>query len=59
MRYLKFSDLRERGIVPNRTTLARWQRNLGFPIGFLIGPNSRVFPEREVLAWLAKRARAK
>ena len=58
MKQLSFADLQERNIVTNRVTLKRWQDQLGFPRGFLIGPNSRRFPEDEVQAWLAARAAA-
>ncbi len=56
--YLTFADLKARGIVPNRTTLLRWQRSVGLPLGFLIGPNRRVWPEDEIDAWIAERERA-
>ena len=56
MKYLRFSDLVERGIVRNRVTLGRWIKNNGFPTGFLLGPNSRAWPEDSVNAWLEERA---
>lgn len=56
MKYLRFSDLVERGIVRNRVTLGRWQKLHGFPLGVLIGPNSRAWPEDEIQAWLASRS---
>jgi predicted DNA-binding transcriptional regulator AlpA len=56
MKYLRFSDLVARGIVRNRVTLSRWQRDHGFPAGVLLGPNSRAWPESEIEAWLAARA---
>lgn len=55
MNYLTFADLVARGIVSNRTTLMRWQRDQGFPTGQLNGPNSRRFSEDEILNWLASR----
>ena len=55
---LRFRHLKERGIVDNRTTLGRWIKRHGFPPGILIGPNSRAWPEEEIEAWLAERARA-
>ncbi len=59
-RILRYPDLKSAGIVGNRATLYRWIRDLGFPQGFLIGPNSRGWPEDEVLDWLEKRhARAR
>ncbi len=56
MKYLRFSDLAERGIVRNRATLSRWIQELGFPRGVLLGPNTRAWTEEEVEAWLAVRA---
>ncbi len=56
-RLLTFNELKERGIVPNRTTLMRWQKTIDFPPGFMIGPNRRVWTEEEIDAWLAERAR--
>lgn len=55
MKYLRYRDLVERGIVRNRATLGRWIRHQGFPAGVLLGPNSRAWPETEVDAWLARR----
>ena len=52
----RFKDLKERGIVPNRPTMKRWEEKLDFPRGYLLGPNYRVRTEEEILAWLAKRA---
>jgi predicted DNA-binding transcriptional regulator AlpA len=55
MRYLRFRDLQKMGVVANRVTLGRWIESNGFPPGVLLGPNSRAWPEEEVLAWLASR----
>ena len=55
IRYLRFEDLRDAGIVRNRPTLYRWMNELGFPRGILLGPNSRAWPEEEVLRWLSTR----
>jgi hypothetical protein len=57
--YLRFGDLVERGIVNNRVTLSNWIRELGFPKGLLIGPNTRVWLEEEVENWLAHRPAGK
>ncbi len=57
MKYLRFSDLVERGIVRNRVTLGRWIKLHGFPAGIKLGPNSRAWPVNQVDAWLAARAR--
>ncbi len=56
--YLRFEDLRQRGIVGNRVTLGNWIRDHGFPAGLLAGPNSRLWPEDEVEQWLASRPTA-
>jgi hypothetical protein len=47
-----------RGIVRNRVTLQNWIEKSGFPPGRMIGPNSRAWPEDEVIAWLASRPSA-
>jgi hypothetical protein len=52
---LRFSHLKARGIVGNRMTLSRWIETEGFPPGVLLGPNTRVWVEDEVDAWLASR----
>ena len=57
-KYLRYADLHDRGIVNNRVTLANWIKNEGFPPGILAGPNSRLWPEEEVEAWLESRPTA-
>jgi predicted DNA-binding transcriptional regulator AlpA len=52
---LRFADLKARGIVRNWPTLARWIHDQGFPQGKLIGPNTRVWTEDEIAAWLDNR----
>jgi predicted DNA-binding transcriptional regulator AlpA len=52
---LRFGDLKARRIVSNYPTLKRWQEREGFPRGFLLGPNTRVWREAEIEAWLAAR----
>lgn len=54
--YYRFPDLVARGIVSNRTTLARWIKQYGFPQGVLLGPNSRAWPVEEIETWLRARA---
>ena len=56
--WLRFADLKARGIVRNRVTLSRWIQNLDFPPGYMIGMNTRAWPEPEIEAWLAERMRA-
>jgi predicted DNA-binding transcriptional regulator AlpA len=55
---LRFIDLLTLGVVTNRVTLNNWIRDRDFPRGTLIGPNTRVWDEAEVTAWLASRPTA-
>ena len=50
---LRYVDLVTLGVVRNRVTLANWIRDRGFPPGARIGPNTRVWDEGEIEAWLA------
>jgi hypothetical protein len=52
---LRFADLKAAGIVSNRVTLKRWQQQLGFPLGRLIGPNTREWTPDEIADWRAHR----
>jgi predicted DNA-binding transcriptional regulator AlpA len=52
---LRFRDLKDRKIVFNHVTLGRWIAHEGFPPGVLLGPNTRVWHEADVEAWLASR----
>jgi predicted DNA-binding transcriptional regulator AlpA len=54
-RQLRYRDLEERGLFNNRVTLALWIRDHGFPRGRLVGPNTRLWDEADVAAWLANR----
>ena len=54
-----FSDLRKRGVVPNRSTLSRWQERLGFPRPVKLGKRKAGFIRDEVDAWLARRIAAR
>ena len=56
MKYLRFSDLVDRGIVTNRVTLSRWVKLHNFPAGILLGPNTRAWDEKSISDWLATRA---
>jgi hypothetical protein len=53
--WLRFSDLKARGIVGNWQTLTRWIEQEGFPAGVMLGPNTRAWSEAEVQAWLDAR----
>jgi len=55
VKFLRFNDLVERGIVSNRPCLHLWIKNYGFPRGVLLGPNTRAWREDEIEAWLASR----
>ncbi len=48
--YLRFNDLKARGVVPNRTTLARWIAAGLFPPPIHLGPNSIAWPADEIAA---------
>lgn len=54
-KWLTYRDLKERGIFNSRMTLSRAVETLGFPRGRLITPNSRKWPEDEVVSWIACR----
>ena len=53
--YLSFDDLKARGIVNNRMTLARWIETQNFPAATRLGPNSVRWRASRVEKWLAER----
>jgi predicted DNA-binding transcriptional regulator AlpA len=53
--YLRFVDLKARGLVRNWATLQNWIDNYDFPPGRLISPIARAWTDTEVDAWVAKR----
>jgi hypothetical protein len=53
--WLRFADLKARGIVGNWVTLKRWIETQGFPRGQMLGPNTRAWAEQEIEEWLASR----
>ena len=55
MTLLRFRDLKDRRIVGNHVTLKRWIEREGFPPGRMLGPNTRVWRESEIDAWLDSR----
>lgn len=59
MRLYRYPDLVAKKILTNRVTLARWQRDNGFPQSIRLGPNSIAFSADEVDAWVLLRAGAK
>ena len=54
-RYIRFADLKKKGIVNIRCTLRRWIMNEGFPTPTYLGPNSAAFQEDQVEAWIKSR----
>jgi hypothetical protein len=56
--YLRFADLKARGVVANWATLQGRIKKFGFPPGRLIGPNARAWTEAEVEAWIARQPTA-
>jgi len=56
--YLRFADLKARGIVNNWPSLKNRIKKFGFPCGRLIGPNTRAWTEEEVERWIAARPTA-
>lgn len=55
---LRFSDLKQRNIIRNWVTLRNWIDHEGFPPGRMAGPNTRIWDEPEVAAWLQSRPSA-
>jgi hypothetical protein len=59
MGWLRFRDLKARGIVNSRQALKKLQEDYGFPLGRLIGENTRAWHEEsELNPWLASRPTA-
>lgn len=52
---LRFNDLQSRGIARNREQLRNLVRDHGFPAGFMMTPNARVYDAAEVEAWIDAR----
>ena len=57
MRFYRFSDLVERGIVRSRTGVTRLQRDHDFPMTVKLGPNTAAWPADEVDSWCQARPR--
>ncbi len=53
MAYRRYSHLVECGLVANRATLRNLILKNGFPPGRLIGPNTRVWSDEELDAYVA------
>jgi Prophage CP4-57 regulatory protein (AlpA) len=58
MKFLRFADLRDRGIVNSWPMLRRRIERDGFPPGRMLGPNTRAWSEQEIERWLASRPTA-
>lgn len=54
-RLLRFSDLKEHGIVSSWPQLKRLQTLHGFPLGRMLSPNIRAWTEREIEEWYTSR----
>lgn len=54
-RLLRFADLKAAGIVKNWPQVKRLVERDGFPAGFLLSANTRVWDEADVAAWVQKR----
>ena len=53
--WLSYDDLRARGVVANRTTLARWIDKHGFPKPVALGPNTKRWRKSWIDAWERER----
>jgi hypothetical protein len=53
--YCRFNDLNENNIVKSHTQLRHLQVHENFPLGRLIGPNTRVWSVSEINKWLEGR----
>ena len=54
-KFMRFADLKARGIVGNWMTLRRWIEREGFPPRVKLGPNTRAWAEGEIEQWLESR----
>jgi hypothetical protein len=57
MKLVRYKQLHEEGIIPDRMALARKIENEGFPKPIAMGPNTLCWDYDEVLAWIAGRPR--
>ena len=58
MQLIDYNGLVSKGVARSRMTLKRLIQNEGFPTGWLISPNARVWDEAEVEEWIRGRATA-
>jgi hypothetical protein len=54
----RFADLKAHGICNNYTQLRRLQNFYGFPVGRMVGGQTRTWTEEEVIAWYNARPSA-
>jgi len=59
MKFLRFRDLQDAGIITSWPMLTRRMERDGFPPGRKLGPNTRVWSEDEIQAWLDGRPTAR
>jgi hypothetical protein len=57
MKLVRYKQLHEEGIIPDRMALARKIENEGFPKAIAMGPNTLCWDYDQVLAWVAARPR--
>jgi predicted DNA-binding transcriptional regulator AlpA len=57
-KFLRFADLKERGIITSWPMLRRRIERDDFPRGRMLGPNTRAWSEAEVEAWIKSRPTA-
>ena len=55
MKWLRFAELKARGIVDSWPMIARRVERDGFPPGRMLGPNTRAWSESEIEQWLNSR----
>lgn len=55
IKLVRFRDLKERGIANSWAQLRNLQTDHGFPLGRMLGPNTRVWTEEEIDDWIAAR----
>jgi predicted DNA-binding transcriptional regulator AlpA len=53
--YLRFRDLKARGIIASWPILRRRVDHDGFPPGKKVGPNTRIWEETEISEWIDSR----
>jgi predicted DNA-binding transcriptional regulator AlpA len=55
VQYLRYKDIKDMGLVNNRTTLSRWVKYNGFPKPNKLSKNCAVYPRDKVIAWVESR----